>query len=217
MTLAPETPGALDCIEWLDAHGIVASCGHTDASYEDIELAVSRGLKHAVHTFNAMTGLHHRKPGTAGAVLTDDRISAEVIADGHHVHFAAIKLLARMKPADRMLLITDAMSAAGLGDGEYDLGGLAVAVKDGVARLQQGGALAGSTLTMIDAFRFVVRQVGLSVEEASLMASGNPARLIGLGGSTGSLEAGKQADVLLLSEDLELQHVWVKGKRLQWD
>ncbi|BFT70294.1 N-acetylglucosamine-6-phosphate deacetylase [Paenibacillus sp. P36] len=215
LTLAPEVEGALETIAWLRDRGIVAACGHTDASYADIQSAVGAGLSHAVHTFNAMKPLHHREPGTVGAVLTDDRISGEVIADGHHVHPAAIRLLVKAKQPDGLLLITDAMSAAGLGDGQYDLGGQAVTVQSGVARLTEGGALAGSTLTMIDALRFMVREVGVSVEEASRFASGNPARLLQLQASHGSIAQGKQADLLLVSPELELERVWIRGKELQ--
>ncbi|MCY9663267.1 N-acetylglucosamine-6-phosphate deacetylase [Paenibacillus chondroitinus] len=215
LTLAPEVEGALETIAWLRDRGIVAACGHTDASYADIQSAVGAGLSHAVHTFNAMKPLHHREPGTVGAVLTDDRISGEVIADGHHVHPAAIRLLVKAKQPDGLLLITDAMSAAGLGDGQYDLGGQAVTVQSGVARLTEGGALAGSTLTMIDALRFMVREVGVSVEEASRFASGNPARLLQLQASHGSIAHGKQADLLLVSPELELERVWIRGKELQ--
>ena len=156
LTLAPETEGALEVIEWASRQGIVCSCGHTDASYETVLEAVERGLRQATHTFNAMKPLHHRAPGTVGAVLTEDRICAEVIADGHHVHPACIRLLAQVKTGNNLILITDAISAAGLGDGDYELGGLAVVVKDGVARLKEGDSLAGSTLTMIEAFRFAV-------------------------------------------------------------
>ncbi|MDU0205244.1 MULTISPECIES: N-acetylglucosamine-6-phosphate deacetylase [Paenibacillus] len=215
LTLAPEVEGALETIAWLRDRGIVAACGHTDASYADIQSAVDAGLSHAVHTFNAMKPLHHREPGTVGAVLTDDRISGEVIADGHHVHPAAIRLLVKTKQPDGLLLITDAMSAAGLGDGQYDLGGQAVTVQSGVARLTEGGALAGSTLTMIDALRFMVREVGVSVEEASRFASGNPARLLQLQASHGSIAQGKQADLLLINPELELERVWIRGKELQ--
>lgn len=213
LTLAPETEGALDLIERVTRHGIVCACGHTDASYDTIRQAVERGLRHAVHTFNAMKPLHHREPGTVGAVLTDPRISAEVIADGHHVHPACIRLLAETKTGDNLLLITDAMSAAGLGNGEYDLGGLSVVVRDGVARLKEGDSLAGSTLTMIDAFRFAVNKVGLSVERASRLASGNPARLLGIFGETGSIAVGKQADLVLAAPGpgFELQRVWAAG------
>lgn len=212
-TLAPELPGALDYIERLAAYGIVPSAGHTDATYEQIVAAAERGLRHAVHTYNAMTPLHHRNPGTVGAVLSDDRISAEVIADGHHVHHAPIKVLTRAKGVGKVILVTDAMAAAGMPDGEgYELGGLPVVMTCGVARLKDGGNLAGSTLTMIGAFRYIVREVGIDVPAASAMASGNAARQLGLGGVTGSLEAGKRADVLLLDEALELRGVWARGR-----
>jgi N-acetylglucosamine-6-phosphate deacetylase len=214
MTLAPERPGALDTISWLSAHGIIAACGHTDATYDNIQAAVGHGLQHAVHTFNAMLGLHHREPGTAGAVLTDARLCAEVIADGLHVHPACIALLAQLKTQRNLVLITDAMSAAGLGDGDYSLGGLDVIVKDGAARLKQGGSLAGSTLTMIDAFRYVVRTVGLTVPQASVLASGNPARRLGLFDAAGSIAAGKRADLLRIGRDLALRQVWLRGRAL---
>ncbi|MDQ0916854.1 N-acetylglucosamine-6-phosphate deacetylase [Paenibacillus sp. V4I5] len=214
LTLAPEREGGLEMIAWLRDHGIVAACGHTDATYADIQSAVREGLTHAVHTYNAMKPLHHREPGTVGAILTDQRISGEVIADGHHVHPAAIRLLAMVKQPHGLLLITDAMSAAGLGDGQYELGGQAVTVQSGVARLTEGGALAGSTLTMIEALRFMVREVGVSVEDASRFASGNPARLLRLEASHGSIAQGKQADLLLVSPELEIEHVWVRGKEM---
>ncbi|MBB6675332.1 N-acetylglucosamine-6-phosphate deacetylase [Cohnella nanjingensis] len=215
-TLAPETEGALDYIELLARHGIVPSAGHTDATYEQIVAAADRGLRHAVHTFNAMTPLHHRNPGTVGAVMSDDRIVAEVIADGHHVHPAAIKILTRAKGKDNVVLVTDAMSAAGMPDGDgYSLGGLPVVMKCGVARLKEGDSLAGSTLTMIAAFQNMVRRVGVSVEDASRMASGTPARELGLSGSIGSVEAGKRADVLLLDADLELRRVWIGGRPVE--
>lgn len=214
ITLAPEIEGALPFIKWMRERGIVVSSGHTDSTYEQIIEAADHGLNHATHTYNAMTGLHHRKPGTLGAVMTDDRIYAEIIADGHHVHPAAIRILARMKTPDRLIMITDAIAAAGLSDGDYSLGGLAVVVKDGVCRLKDGDSLAGSTLTTIQAFRYLVREVGLSVPAASRCASGNPARQLGIDDRTGTLAAGKQADVLLLSPELELRHVWAQGRKL---
>lgn len=215
VTLAPEREGAAEAVRFLTANGIVASAGHTDATYEQMQTGIACGLCHAVHTYNAMRAVHHREPGTVGAVLSDDRLSAEVIADGHHVHPACIRMLHRCKPADRMILVTDSMSAAGLGNGIYDLGGLAVRVEDGVARLQEGGALAGSTLTMIDAFRNVVRMLGLSVAEASRAASANPAKRLGLETVAGTIEAGKQADLLLLSPQLDLQRIWIRGTEFQ--
>jgi N-acetylglucosamine-6-phosphate deacetylase len=212
LTLAPEREGALPLISWLKDRGITVACGHTDASYEQLEAAVEHGLQHAVHTFNAMRVLHHREPGTVGAVLSDDRIYAEVIADGHHVHPACIKLLSKAKPQDKLILVTDAMCATGLSEGIYEIGGLKVTVKGGVARLLEGDSLAGSTLTMIDAFRYCVEKVGLSIPQVSQMASGNPAATLGLSEHMGSIAVGKQADLLLVSPELQLQNVWIKGR-----
>ncbi|EFU42469.1 N-acetylglucosamine-6-phosphate deacetylase [Paenibacillus vortex V453] len=214
VTLAPEREGALEAISWLDQHEIVAALGHTDATYEEVEAAVEAGLSHGVHTFNAMTGLHHRKPGVVGAMLSDDRLSCEIIADGIHVHPAAIRILARMKQDGNLILITDAMSATGMPDGEYTLGDLPVVVEKGIATLKHNrDSLAGSTLTMIKGFQLLVREVGLSIEQASTIGSMNPARKIGIADRTGSLEAGKLADILVLSSDLELQGVWIQGQR----
>ncbi|WFR64803.1 N-acetylglucosamine-6-phosphate deacetylase [Paenibacillus amylolyticus] len=215
VTLAPEREGALEVISWLREQRITAALGHTDATYEEVERAVEAGLHHAVHTFNAMTPLHHRQPGAAGAVLSDPRISAEVIADGIHVHPAAISILAQLKQQDdQLVLITDAMSAAGLDDGEYKIGDLPVIVKHGEARLKDGGALAGSTLTMIRGFRYLVQEVGLSLNAVSRAASLTPARLLGINHRTGSLTQGKQADIVLLNGELDIEGVWVKGRRI---
>ncbi|WP_413407398.1 N-acetylglucosamine-6-phosphate deacetylase [Paenibacillus amylolyticus] len=215
VTLAPEREGALEVISWLREQRITAALGHTDATYEEVERAVEAGLHHAVHTFNAMTPLHHRLPGAAGAVLSDPRISAEVIADGIHVHPAAISILAQLKQHnDQLVLITDAMSAAGLDDGEYKIGDLPVIVKHGEARLKDGGALAGSTLTMIRGFRYLIQEVGLSLNAASRAASLTPARLLGIDHRTGSLTQGKQADIVLLNAELDIEGVWVKGRRI---
>ncbi|MBP3962109.1 N-acetylglucosamine-6-phosphate deacetylase [Paenibacillus lignilyticus] len=213
LTLAPEKERACELIAYLAESGIVAACGHTDATYSQVTAAADAGLTQAVHTFNAMRGLHHREPGTVGAVLTDHRITGEIIADGHHVHPAAIRLLVGAKPADKVVLITDAMSAAGLGDGDYDLGGLIVDVKQGVARLREGGSLAGSTLTMIDAFRYMLTHTDLSPAEVSRMASGNPARQLGLAEVTGSIAVGKRADLVLTDAAFtEVSHTWVNGR-----
>ncbi|MFC5403112.1 N-acetylglucosamine-6-phosphate deacetylase [Cohnella soli] len=214
LTLAPELDGAHSLIGWLNEHGIVAACGHTNASYDQIIEATEQGLCHAVHTFNAMKGIHHREPGTVGAILDDARISAEIIADGHHVHPACIRLLAKLKGPDRFILVTDAIAATGMADGEYHLAGHDVVVKDAVSRLKHGGNLAGSTLTMIDACRYMIETVGLDIGQVSRYASGNPARLLGLERWMGSLEEGKLANVLLLSPQLELQTVWVRGKNI---
>lgn len=216
VTFAPEREGAHELIRYLRKKGIVAAAGHTDATYEEIMAAAEVGLHHAVHMFNAMTPLHHRKPGTAGALLSNPAMSAEIIADGIHVHKAGIQLLASVKTDHNLILITDAMSAAGLGNGEYKIGDLPVVVKDNVCTLKENEAtLAGSTLTMIRGFRHLVQEVGLSVERASEAASFNPAKLIRIDQHTGSIETGKQADLLLVDPDLNLQDVWVKGRLFQ--
>lgn len=215
VTLAPEREGAKEAIQWLRQHHITAALGHTDATYEEVIAAVDVGLNHAVHTFNAMTPLHHRQPGAVGAILTDKRISAEIIADGIHVHPAMVSLLASIKKEDNLLLITDAMSATGLSDGAYMLGDLPVTVLEGKATLTDNpSALAGSTLTMIEGFRFLVKQANLSIEEASKAASLTPARSLGLDHLIGSLEAGKRADIVMLDDQLNLVNVWVKGRNL---
>jgi len=216
VTFAPEREGSHELIHFLRKKGIAAAAGHTDATYEDIMSAQAVGLNHSVHMFNAMTPLHHRKPGTAGAILSTPAISAEIIADGIHVHKAAIKLLASVKTDHNLLLITDAMSAAGLGNGDYMLGDLPVVVKDNVCTLKESeGTLAGSTLTMIRGFRYLVQEVGLSIERASEAASGNPAKLLRMDHITGSIETGKQADLLVVDNDLELQQIWIKGRQFQ--
>ena len=215
VTLAPERDGALEVISWLRDKGITPALGHTDATYDQVIAAVEAGLSQAVHAFNAMTPLHHRKPGTAGAVLGDQRIAAELIADCIHVHPAVMSILARMKTESNLILITDAMSAAGLGDGEYTLGDQPVNVSGGIATLKNNdGALAGSTLTMIRGFRNLIADVGLTLEEASEAASLNPAISLGLDQYIGSLEAGKHADILLLDAELNLRNVWVQGRQI---
>lgn len=215
VTLAPEREGALEAILWLRKHGITAALGHTDASFEEVIAAADAGLNQAVHTFNAMTPLHHRKPGAAGAVMSDERIRAEIIADGIHVHPAAIGVLARLKTRDNLLLITDAMSATGLSDGDYTIGDLPVLVQGGIATLKDNpGALAGSTLTMIRGFRYLVQEAGLSLEEASRAASLTPAISLGMQHVIGSLEVGKRGDILRLDNNLNLAGVWIGGRRI---
>jgi N-acetylglucosamine-6-phosphate deacetylase len=215
MTLAPEMPGSLELIRWLREHAIVCACGHTGASYDRLMEAIDAGLSHAVHTYNAMLGLHHRQPGALGAVLTNPDVSAEIIADGQHVHPACIKLLLQSKPADKVILITDAIAAAGYPDGEFVVGGLDVVVAGGIARVKGTNTLAGSTLTMSKAFQYAVRTVGIPIEQASRMASGNPARLLGLDGEIGSIAVGMRADLVRLDAQLNVRQVFIRGQVLR--
>ena len=211
ITVAPELDGALQLIAEGVSRGIEFAVGHSGASYEQVVAAANRGLRQATHTCNGMLGLHHRRPGTLGAVLTDDRIYAQVIADGVHVHPAVVKLLVRAKGVARTILITDAMRATGLDDGEYDLGGQTITVRDGVARTASGN-LAGSTLTLDAALRNVIRWTGLSLAEALPMATAVPAEAMGLAGRKGVLTPGADADIVLLDPDLNVQLTMVTGR-----
>lgn len=211
ITLAPEISENKELIAYAVQQGATVAVGHSAASYDEVLAAVSLGLSHSIHTFNGMGGLHHREPGTVGAVLTCDEITAEVIADNIHIHPAVIKLLVRAKGVERTVLMTDAIRAAGMSDGTYDLGGQLVTVKESVARIATG-SLAGSTLTMDRAVRNAMAAAGLSLAEALRMASYNPALVIGMEREKGSLEPGKDADIILLDDELRVVLTMVGGK-----
>ena len=210
ITVAPELEGALALIERGALQGVEFAAGHSGATYEQMLRAVDCGLRQATHTFNGMAGLHHREPGTAGAVLADERIYAQVIGDGVHVHPAMVKVLIRAKGVGRTILITDAMRAAGMGDGAYDLGGQTVWVRGGIARTATGG-LAGSSLTLDAAVRNVMRFAGLSLGQSVAMASAVPAEAMGMAGKKGTLAPGADADVVLLGADLDVRLTMVAG------
>lgn len=212
MTLATELPGGIDSVRLLTEHGVIAAIGHTDATYEQTVEAIEAGATVATHLFNAMPGLGHRAPGPIAALLEDERITVELINDGTHLHPAALELAFHHAGADRIALITDAMDAAGFGDGRYQLGPLAVDVKDGVARLVDGGAIAGSTLTMDTAFRRAATIDRLPVEEVVQAISANPAKLLGVYDKVGSLEPGKDADLVVLDAEFTLKGVMRKGE-----
>ncbi len=211
VTIAPELPGGLDVIRQLADAGVLAAIGHTDATYAQTRAAIEAGATVATHLFNGMRGMHHREPGPVTAAMADAGVTVEIINDGVHLHPAVIGIVFDAVGADRIALITDAMSAAGMSDGVYQLGSLAVRVRDGVVRLADGGSLAGSTLTMDGAFRRAVREIGVPVEQASRAASLTPARLLGLDGRIGSLEEGKDADLVVLDDDLEVVAVMQRG------
>lgn len=212
MTLAPELPGGLESVRMLADSGVIAAVGHTDASYEAAREAVEAGASVATHLFNAMPALGHRSPGPVAALLEDERVCVELINDGVHLHPAVVELAFHRAGADRAVFITDAMGAAGMGDGRYPLGPLEVEVRDGVARLTEGGSIAGSTLTLDDAFRRAVTVDGLPVEDAVRALSANPARLLGVYDRTGSLEAGKDADLVVLDESFAVAGVMRRGE-----
>ncbi|GKQ36492.1 N-acetylglucosamine-6-phosphate deacetylase [Streptomyces sp. A012304] len=212
VTLATELPGGLDSVRLLADHGVIAAVGHTDATYEQTVQAIEAGATVATHLFNAMPALGHRSPGPIAALLEDERVTVELINDGVHLHPAALELAFRHAGAGRVAFITDAMDAAGFGDGRYDLGPLAVDVTDGVARLVEGGSIAGSTLTLDRAFKRAVTVDRLPVEDVVAALSATPARLLGMADRVGSLEPGKDADLVLLDENFDLKGVMRRGE-----
>ncbi|MFD9395835.1 N-acetylglucosamine-6-phosphate deacetylase [Streptomyces sp. NPDC060000] len=211
VTLATELPGGLDSVRLLAEHGVIAAVGHTDATYEQTVEAIEAGATVATHLFNAMPPLGHRAPGPIAALLEDERVTVELINDGTHLHPAALGLAFHHAGPGRVAFITDAMDAAGIGDGRYLLGPLEVEVSEGVARLVEGGSIAGSTLTQDRAFQRSVTIDRLPVEDVVAALSANPARLLGIDDRVGSLEPGKDADLVLLDENFELRGVMRKG------
>lgn len=211
VTLATELPGGVDSVRLLAEHGVIAAIGHTDATYEQTVEAIDAGATVATHLFNAMPPLGHRAPGPIAALLEDGRVTVELINDGTHLHPAALELAFHRAGADRVAFVTDAMDAAGFGDGRYQLGPLAVEVTDGVARLVEGGSIAGSTLTQDTAFRRAATVDRLPVEDVVRALSANPAKLLGLYDRVGSLEPGKDADAVVLDAGFRLKGVLYKG------
>lgn len=212
MTLATELPGGIESVRLLAEHGVIAAIGHTDATYEQTVEAIEAGATVATHLFNAMPALGHRTPGPIAALLEDERVTVELINDGTHLHPASLKLAFHHAGAERVAFITDAMDAAGNGDGRYLLGPLEVEVSGGVARLVEGGAIAGSTLTLDRAFKRAVTIDRLPVEEVVAAVSANPAKLLGVDDRVGSLEPGKQADLVLLDAEFGLKGVMRRGE-----
>ncbi|MEH0419705.1 N-acetylglucosamine-6-phosphate deacetylase [Streptomyces sp. B21-083] len=212
LTLATELPGGLDSVRLLVEHGVLAAIGHTDATYEQTVEAIDAGATVATHLFNAMPVLGHRSPGPIAALLEDERVTVELINDGTHLHPAALQLAFHHAGAGRVAFITDAMDAAGFGDGRYLLGPLEVEVSEGVARLVEGGSIAGSTLTLDRAFKRAVTVDRLPVTDVVAALSANPARLLGMYDRVGSLEPGKDADLVLLDADFTLKGVMRRGE-----
>ena len=209
VTIAPELPGALDVISFLAGQGIVVALGHTDATYEQTLAGVAAGATVGTHVFNGMRPPHHREPGPVFALLGAAGVTCEFIADGIHLHDGALRFAATVTGPARAALITDAMAAAGMPDGEYELGGQVVTVAAGAARLAAGGAIAGSTLTMDAALRRAV-SAGIPIADAVRMASTTPAAAIGRS-DLGALEAGRRADLLVLDAELQVVRVMRGG------
>ncbi|NCC78145.1 MAG: N-acetylglucosamine-6-phosphate deacetylase [Clostridia bacterium] len=213
ITMAPEVEGALELIPYLRENGINVAMGHSVATYEQAMEGIRAGVNHSTHLFNAMTPFTHRKPGVVGAIFDTD-ITTETISDGIHVSYPSLRTAYKIKTSDKVLLITDAMMACGMPDGTYSLGGQAVISKEGAARLTSG-ALAGSILTMDKAVKNVFEHTNLPLHEVIKMASYNGALFIGAEKNTGKIALNYDADLLILSDDLKVQHVFIKGKQFK--
>jgi N-acetylglucosamine-6-phosphate deacetylase len=209
VTIAPELPGAEECIRWLAANGVTVAIGHSDADAATASAAFGWGASVVTHLFNGMRPLHHREPGIIGAALVDDRVVVELILDGQHVRAEAAEIVRRSAPG-RLALVSDSMAAAGLGDGDYDLAGSAVRVRDGVATLVHGDSLAGSTATVSVGFRTLVT-AGVPLVDAVAITSATPSRALGL---PDPLAVGSRADLLEIDDDGAVQRVMRRGEWL---
>lgn len=215
VTLAPELPGGVAAIRQVVAAGAVAAVGHTGADHQQTLAALAAGARHATHLFNAMPPVHHRIPGPVVALLGDARVTVELILDGIHVHDATARLAVDAAGAGRVVLVTDAMAAAGMPEGAFQLEGQPVVVQDGAVRLVGGTSLAGSVLTMDAAFRRAIQQLQCSPAEAVAMTSTNAARLLGFADRIGSLQPGRAADIVVLDDDLQVERVMKAGRWLE--
>lgn len=207
--IAPECEGADELIRHAKELCTV-SIAHTESGYEEASAAFQKGVSHVTHLFNAMPGLGHREPGVVGAVLDNDRVTAELICDGFHVHPAVLRMAFRLLGEDRSVVVSDSMRAAGLSDGTYDLGGQPVIVRDGKARLADG-TIAGSTTNLYQEVCNLI-QFGIPLRQAVKAATINPARVVGADREIGSIEAGKRADLLILDAQRSLKAVILRGK-----
>ena len=211
IAVAPEKNGAKEFIQYAVNNGVHASLAHTSATYETSMKAVEDGADATVHTFCGMSTLHHRKPNLLGATLTCDDLYAELIADGIHVQKPAMEILRRCKPKDKLILVSDAIAATGLPDGEYVLGAEKITVKDGVSRTSSG-SLAGSTTVLLDEVRRFIFELHEEPLTAVHMASLNPSKRFGLDKYIGSIKSGKLADFLIVDKSFEIKEVWKDGK-----
>lgn len=213
ITVAPEIEGGLEFIKYISHNGGTVGIGHTDGDYEMTLEGIKAGASIFTHLFNAMRGLHHREPGAVGGALVSDAL-VEVISDGIHVHPAVVEMVIKAKGYDKVVLVTDSMHAAGLESGEYAFGGFRIYIRDGVAK-QEDGTIAGSIISLMDGVRNVVKYAGVSLEHAVVMASTNPARLLGLDDKIGSIEVGKRADLVVLDNNIQAQMVFCRGKQIK--
>jgi N-acetylglucosamine-6-phosphate deacetylase len=212
ITLAPEVEGGIDLIKELVSQGWIVSIGHTRADRATLDAAFEAGAKHMTHFFNAMSGIHHRDLGVAGWGLMKDTVTFDIIADGIHVAPEMVKFACEAKGPDKVTLISDSVLPTGLGDGTYDVWSESITVNNGKTS-NENGNIAGSVITMMDAFRHILK-LGFSFDDASKMASLNPARLLGIDSSYGSVEVGKRADLIGFAENGDLEFVMIGGQQV---
>lgn len=210
--IAPEEPGAFEFIDKAKDETVI-SIAHTAADYDTAKEAIEHGASHATHLYNAMPSLHHRNPGVIGAVRDSQKCHVELICDGVHIHPSVIRATFAMFGAERMILISDSMRATGLEDGEYTLGGQPVTVRGNLATLHDG-TIAGSATNLMDCMRFAVNEAGISLEEAIMCATANPAKEINIFDEAGSISVGKKADFVLLNNALDIVSVYIDGKEI---
>ena len=196
ITIAPEIDGGIELVRELHARGWIVSIGHTRASFELLDEALAAGASHMTHFMNAMPPLHHRSPGPVGWGLSHDEVTCDMIADGVHLDREVLRLLSKMKSTDRLMLISDAVAPAGMGDGDYEIWGETITVKEG-RTANARGAIAGSVITMLDAVRLML-SLGVAETDVAQMAAGNPAKLLGIDDECGAIAEGKRADLLAL-------------------
>jgi N-acetylglucosamine-6-phosphate deacetylase len=211
VTLAPEQSGGLEMVRYLKANGMIASIGHTDATYEEVLNAIETGANHVTHLYNQMRGLHHREPGVVGAAFLKEEIKAELIVDGVHVHPEMVKLAYKQKGKTGLILITDSMRAKCLKNGHYDLGGQDVTVQNGKAVLSDG-TLAGSILKLGKGVKNIMAFTGCELEDAVEMAAVNPAKQLNVFDRKGTISEGKDADLVILDENYDVYMTLCRGQ-----
>lgn len=220
MGVGIEVEGAMELIRGMRRLGIVPSVAHTKTDYATFMKAVDAGLRHATHLYNVMSGMHHRRPNVVGGILTCDEVTTELIGDGIHVDPVAMEVAIRCKGVDMIALITDQTELAGMPDGRYSRpNGVFIIKKDGVCRMEgfndkTDNTMAGSSITMDQDVRVMVGKVGLALKEVFKMAALTPARIVGIDKTKGSLEPGKDADIVVWSPDLEVEATYVRGRKV---
>lgn len=212
LTLAPELPDALSLIHAAISHNIIPSIGHTAATYEETCQGIEAGARYGTHLFNAMSGLHHRNPGAAGALLEDDRVTTELIIDGIHLAPSIVRLAVKCKGLERLLLVTDATRAKCLKNGEYDLGGQTVILEKGAVRLKSSGVLAGSVLSLNHALKNACDYTGLDLAYFIPSVSSIPAQLLGLQEKIGEIALYKNANFVILNKHFDVQYTVREGR-----